>query len=88
LPGSVRLVAGAPLALVDHARGERPGLAQLQRDVLGDRREKRRAAADHDRIAEYAQLVDEAELDRRRGESGDDGSVSSLDRTAIDRWSD
>src|SRR5206468_12777308 len=67
---SVRLIAGAPVALVDHARAERPGLDQVQRDVLGDRRQERRTATDDDRMAEYAQLIDEAELDRRRGEAG------------------
>src|SRR5437016_4901713 len=67
---SVRLIAGARVALVDHARAERPGLDQVQRNVLGDRRQERRAATDDDRIAEYAQLVDEAELDRCRGEAG------------------
>src|ERR671922_1826642 len=59
---SVRLIAGAPVALVDHARAERPGLDQVERDVFGDRRQERRAATDDDRIAEHAQLVDEAEL--------------------------
>src|SRR5213595_927975 len=67
---SVRLIAGAPVALVDHARAERPGLDQVQRDVFGDRRQERRAATDDDRITEHAQLVDEAELDRRRGQAG------------------
>src|SRR5438477_7303873 len=67
---SVRLIAGAPVALVDHARAERPGLDQVQPNVFGDRRQERRAATDDDRIAEHAQLVDEAELDRRRGEAG------------------
>src|SRR5215212_3179091 len=61
---SVRLVAGAPVALVDHARAERPGLDQVEWDVFGDRGQERRAATDDDRIAEHAQLVDEAELDR------------------------
>src|SRR5919206_2217786 len=61
---SVRLLAGAPVALVDHPRAERPGLDQVQRDVFADRRQERRAATDNDRIAEHAQLVDEAELDR------------------------
>jgi hypothetical protein len=56
---SVRLSAGAPVALVDHARAERPGLDQIQRDVFGDRRQEPRAATDDDRIAEEAQLVDE-----------------------------
>ena len=64
---SVRLIAGAPVALVDHARAERPGLDQVQRDVFSDRRQEGRAATDDDRIAEHAQLVDEAELDRCRG---------------------
>jgi hypothetical protein len=67
---SVRLIAGAPVALIDHARAERPGLDQVQRDVFGDRRQERRAATEDDRIAEHAQLVDEAELDRCRGQAG------------------
>src|SRR5215210_8407752 len=67
---SVRLVAGAPIALEDHARAERPGLDQVQGDVFGDRRQERRAATDGDWIAEHAQLVDEAELDRRGGQAG------------------
>src|SRR5688572_27315302 len=45
---SVRLIAGAPVALVDHARAERPGLDQVERDVFGDRRQERRAATDRD----------------------------------------
>jgi hypothetical protein len=44
----------------------RPGLDQLQRDFFDDRRQERRAATDNDRIAEHAQLVDQAEPDRRR----------------------
>jgi hypothetical protein len=48
---SVRLIAGAPVALVDHARAERPGLDQVQRDVFGDRRQERLAASDDDQIA-------------------------------------
>src|SRR3954451_13733560 len=67
---SVRVIADALVALVDDARAERPGLDQLQRDVFGDRRQERCAATDDDRIAEHAQLVDEAELDRRRGQAG------------------
>src|SRR5918993_2320471 len=67
---SVRLIAEPSVALVDHARAERPGLDQVERDVFGDRRQERRAAADEDRIAKDAQLVYEAELDRRRGEAG------------------
>ena len=67
---SVRLITGAPVALVDHARAECPGLDQVQRDILGDRRQERRAATDDDRVAKHAQLVDEAELDRCRGQSG------------------
>ena len=35
---SVRLITGAPVALVDHARAERPDLDQVQWDVLADRR--------------------------------------------------
>ena len=38
--------------------------------MFGDRRQERRAATDDDRVAEHAQLVDEAELDRRRGQAG------------------
>src|SRR5215204_6292899 len=67
---SVRLVAGAAVALVDHARAERPGLDQVQRDLLGDRRQERCAATDDDRMAEHAQFVDEAELDRLRSQTG------------------
>src|SRR5829696_2875982 len=55
---SVRLIAGPPVALIAHARAERPGLDQVQRDVFGDRRQERCAATDDDRIAEHAQLVD------------------------------
>src|SRR4051794_199345 len=58
------------VALVDHARAERPGLDQLQRDVVGDGWQERCAATDGDRVAEHAQLVDEAELDRLRGQPG------------------
>src|SRR3712207_7447268 len=67
---SVRVIADASVALADHARVERPGLDQVQRDVFGDRRQERRAATDDDRIAEHAHLVDEVELDRRRGQAG------------------
>src|SRR5688500_6604218 len=80
---SVRLIAGAPVALVDHARAERPGLDQVQRDVVGDRRQKRRAATNDDRMAKHAQLVDEAELDRLRGQAGAadrDGLVGRVER--------
>src|SRR5215217_1479080 len=49
------LIAGAPAALVDHARTER---------------QERRAATEDDRITEHAQLVHEAELERRRGPAG------------------
>src|SRR4051812_33477110 len=45
---SVRLVAGAPVALVDHARAERSGLDQVHRDLFGDWRQVRRAATDDD----------------------------------------
>ena len=38
--------------------------------MFGDRRQERRAATDDDRVAEHAQLVDETELDRRRGRAG------------------
>src|SRR5829696_5971370 len=65
---SVRVIADASVALVDHARAERPGLDQVERDVFGDRRQERRAATDDDRVAKDAQLVDEAELDRLRGQ--------------------
>src|SRR5206468_10467183 len=40
---SVRLIAGAPVALVDHARAERPGLDQVEPKVFGDRRQEGRA---------------------------------------------
>ena len=59
---------GRAVALVDHARAERPGLDQVQRDVFGDRRQERRATSDDDRVAEHAQLVEEAELDRLSGQ--------------------
>jgi hypothetical protein len=48
---SVRLIADAPVALIDHPRAERLGLDQVERDVFGDRRQERRAATDDDRIA-------------------------------------
>jgi hypothetical protein len=67
---SVRVIADAPVALVDHARAERSGLDQVERDVFGDRRQERRAAPDQDGITEHAQLIDKAELDRRRGQAG------------------
>jgi predicted kinase len=67
---SVRLVAGAPVALKEDPRAERLGLDQVERDLFGDRREKRRAATDDDRVAEHAQLVDQAELNRLRGQPG------------------
>src|SRR3954464_717433 len=74
--GSARRIAGAAVALVDHARAERPGLDQVQRDVFGDRWQKRRAATDDHRIAEHADLVDGAELARSRGKPGAaDGDV-------------
>ena len=38
--------------------------------MFGGRRQERRAATDDDRIAENAQLVDEAELERLRGQAG------------------
>ena len=66
---SLRLIAGGPVALVDHAGAECPGLDQVQRDVVGDRWQERRAATDDDRISEHAQLVDEAELDRLRAQA-------------------
>ena len=67
---SVRLIADAPVALVNYARAERPGLDQVQRGGFGDRRQERRTATNDDRIAEHAQLVDEAELDSGRGQAG------------------
>src|SRR5918997_7086583 len=67
---SVRLIAGAAVALVDHARAERPGLDQVQRDVVADGWQERRAATDDEGIAKHAQLVDEAELERLRGQAG------------------
>src|SRR5918994_7203430 len=68
--GSVSLFASPSVALIDHARAECPGLDQVQWDVFADRRQERRAATDDDGIAEHAQLVDEAELDRRRRQAG------------------
>src|SRR4051812_35350640 len=67
---AVRVMADAPVTLVDHAGTERPGLDQVERDVVGDRRQERRAAGDDDRTAEHAQLVDEAELDGPGGQAG------------------
>jgi len=78
-----RLLAGASVALVDHARAERCGLDQVQRAVLGDRRQERWAATDDDRISEHARLVDEAERDRRCGQacpSDRDVPVSRVER--------
>src|SRR3954453_22082109 len=46
---SMRLIADAPVALVDHARAERPGLDQVQPNAFGDRRQEGRAATDDDR---------------------------------------
>ena len=60
----------AAVALVDHARAERPGLDQVQGDVLGNGRQERSASTDDDRVAKHAQLVNEAELDRRRSQAG------------------
>ena len=60
---SVRIIAGAPVAFVDHARAERPGVDQGQRDFFGNRRQERRAATDNDRIAKHPQLIDQGELD-------------------------
>jgi hypothetical protein len=65
---SVRLIAGAQVALIDHPRAEPPGLDQMQRDVFGDRRQERRAATDDDRIAEHAQLIDKAGVALDTGE--------------------
>src|ERR687893_993782 len=70
LEGSVRVLADALVALVDHARAEGPGFDQIKRDVFYDRRQERRAATDHNGIAEHAQFVDEAELDSRSGQAG------------------
>jgi hypothetical protein len=61
---SVRLIADAPVALIDHARAERPSLDQVQPNVFGDRRQERRAATHNDRIAEHAQLIDQARASR------------------------
>ena len=93
---------GAPVALVDHARAERPGLDQLQRDVFGDRRQERRAATDEDRIAEQAQLgatlmPDEPEVagllavlllaeSRRASLTQHDGSLVLLAEQDCKRW--
>jgi hypothetical protein len=67
---SVRVIADASVALVDHTQAERPGLDQLQRDVFGDRWKERRAATDNVGVAEHAQLVDKAKLDRSGGQAG------------------
>jgi hypothetical protein len=67
---SVRVIADASVALVDHTRAERPGLDQIQRDVFGDRWKERRAATVNVGVAERAQLVDKAKLDRCRGQAG------------------
>src|SRR3954452_3697511 len=72
---SVRLIAGAPVALVYQTRAERPGPDQVQPNVFGDRRQEGRATTDDDRIAEHAQLVDQAELDRRRRRRGQAGAA-------------
>src|SRR6202140_206870 len=85
---SVRLIAGAPVALVDHARAERPGLDQVQRNVFGDRRQEGRAATDDDRIAEHAELVRGAR--RREGRAAtDDARIGEhaqlVDEAELDR---
>src|SRR3712207_42718 len=64
------LIACARVALEDHARAERPGFDQFQRDVFGDRRQERRTATADHRIAERVQLVDEAAPARGRGQAG------------------
>jgi len=68
---SVRLLAGKPVALVDHARAERPGLDQVQPNVFSDRRQEGCAASEDDGVAEHTQLVDEADQalyhSKRRG---------------------
>jgi hypothetical protein len=61
---SARLAADAPVALVDHASAEGPGLDQVQRKLSEDRRQERSAATDDDGISEHAQFVDEVELER------------------------
>src|ERR1700712_2291010 len=76
----------APVALVDHPRSERPGLDQLQPDVFGNRRQVGRAAADDHRMAEYAQLVDESELERLRGQAGTADRDVTVCR--VERYSD
>ena len=67
---SARVLAGAPVALVDHARAEsRVSIRSSGRySVTGGRNGV--ATADDDRIAEHAQLVDVGELDRLRGQAG------------------
>ena len=65
--GQARLIDRATVALVDHPGVERPGLDQVERDVGGDRGQVPRPTPDHDRVAEDAQLVDQAEFDRGRG---------------------
>ena len=65
-----RAASSTSVTLVDHPCAERPGLDQVQRDLFRDRRQEGGATADHDRMAEHAQLVDEVELDRSLGQAG------------------
>jgi hypothetical protein len=48
---SVRVLADVPAALVDDARGERPRADEIERDLVGDRREESRPATDDDRVS-------------------------------------
>ena len=68
----------APVADVNDARAERPGLDQLQVDPLVQGREVGRAPAQDDRTDEEPVLVDEAQLDEGGGQAGAaDGQVIS-----------
>ena len=58
-------MAGGP-----SARAEHPGADQVWPNVFRDRWQEGRAATDDQRTAKHSQLVDEAELDRCRGQSG------------------
>ena len=55
---SVRLIAGAPVAHVDHPVAERPGLDELELERRSERREEGQPAADDDgrMIAPYSSI--------------------------------
>ena len=71
--------SGAPVAVVDHARPERPGLDEFHPGVFGYRWQERRAATHDDRISEHVQLVDESKLD---GRSEPGIALDSVERAA------